>query len=244
MVERRFEHQLDDLKEELLKMGGAVEESIAQSVHALVERDDALIGVVFDGGKKIDEWEVFIEEECLKLLATQQPVARDLRLIATMIKINKDLERINDEAVNIVQRAQVLNTMPLLKPLIDIPRMAQLAQGMLKDALDAFVNRDVNLARDVCKRDEQLDLLRDQIFRELLTYLQDKSAADTVDRAIYLILVSRHLERIGDNTSNVAENVVYMVEGRIVRHQKAEWWEAEEKKGEQDSTYSGKRSDE
>ena len=228
-MERQFDQRLDDLKQQLLKLGGAVEESIEQAIHSLVERDDDLIRAVIEGGKKIDEWEILIEEECLKLLATQQPVASDLRLIATIIKINIDLERINDQAVNIAQCAQVLNQMPRLKPLIDIPRMAELAQGMLKDGLDAFVKRDVALAREVAKRDEQLDLLRDQIFRELLTYMHLISQPDTVERAIYLVLVSRHLERIGDNTSNIAENVTYMVEGRIVRHQKEDWWRENEK---------------
>lgn len=226
-MERQFDQRLDDVKQQLLKMGGAVEESIDQAVNSLVDRDDDLIRTVIEGGRKIDEWEIFIEEECLKLLATQQPVASDLRLIATIIKINIDLERINDQAVNIAQCAEVLNNMPRLKPLIDIPRMAELAQGMLKDGLDAFVRGDVDLAREVAKRDEQVDLLRDQIFRELLTYMHLISRPDTVDRAIYLVLVSRHLERIGDNTSNIAENVVYMVEGRIVRHQKENWWQEE-----------------
>ncbi len=232
-MERLFDQRVDDLKGELLKMGGAVEESIAQAVRALVERDEALIETVFEGGKRIDEWEVGIEDECLKLLATQQPVASDLRLMAAILKINYDLERINDQAVNIVERAQSLNQMPLLKPLIDIPRMAELAQSMVKDALGAFVNRNIELARQVCKRDEQVDLLRDQIFRELLTYLH-AGQADTVDRAIYLILVSRHLERIGDHASNIAENAAFLVEGRIVRHQKEQWWE--EERGDQGET--------
>lgn len=228
-MERRFDQQLDDLKQELLKMGGAVEESIALAVKALVERDDELVQEVIAGGKHIDDWEIRIEEECLKLMATNGPVASDLRLLTTILKINDDLERINDQAVNIVQRAQVLNTMPLLKPLIDIPRMSELAQSMVKDSLDAFVRRDVRLAQDVGRRDDQLDQLRDQIFRELLTYMHDSvGQADTIDRAIYLILVARHLERVGDNSSNIAENVAYLVEGRIVRHQKQHWWEEKE----------------
>lgn len=235
VMERQFHQQLDDLKQELLKMSAEVEESIAQAVQALVERDDGLIQVVLEGGKRIDDWEITIEEECLKLLATQGPVASDMRTIATIIKINKDLERINDHAVNIVQRAEVLNKMPLLKPLIDIPRMAELAQSMVKDALDAFVNGDVALAREVARRDETVDLLRDQIFRELLTYMHATGQPDTVDRAIYLILISRDLERVGDHASDIAENVVYLVEGRIVRHQKEKWWEEgeveEERKG-------------
>jgi len=225
-MERKFDQQLDDLKQELLKMGGAVEESIAQAVKALVDRDDDLVAEVIAGGKRIDDWEIKIEEECLTLMATQGPVASDLRLLTTVLKMNDDLERINDQAVNIAQRAQVLNTMPLLKPLIDIPRMSDLAQSMVKDSLDAFVRLDVELAKDVGRRDDQLDQLRDQIFRELLTYMHDAAGqADTIDRAIYLILVARHLERVGDNSSNIAENVVYLVEGRIVRHQKEHWWQ-------------------
>lgn len=225
-MERKFDHQLDELKQDLLKMSGAVEESIEQAVRALVDRDDALVQTVIEGGKKIDDWEIGVEETCLKMVATQGPMASDLRLLACILKINEDLERINDEAVNIAQRAAVLNKLPLLKPLIDIPRMSELAQRMVKDALDAFVRRDVNLARAVGQRDDELDLLRDQIFRELLTYMHAPSIGpDTIDRGIYLILVSRHLERIGDHASNIAENVVFLVEGRIVRHQKEDWWE-------------------
>ncbi|MBT4499780.1 MAG: phosphate signaling complex protein PhoU [Gemmatimonadetes bacterium] len=226
-MERHFDQQLDEVKGELLKMGAAVEESIDQAVRALVDRDEKLIQTVLEGGKRIDAWEIQIEEACLTLLATQGPVARDLRLIATMIKINEDLERINDHAVNIVQRAEALNRMPLLKPLIDIPRMAELAQSMVKDGLDAFVQRDVELAREVAQRDEEVDQLRDQIFRELLTYMHATGQPDTVDRAIYLILVSRDLERVGGHASDIVENVTYMVEGRIVRHRKEEWWNEE-----------------
>ena len=220
-MERTLDQHLDHLKGELLKMGSAVEESIEQAVQSLVERDNHLVDVVEEGGDHIDDWEVAIEEECLKLLAVQQPVAGDLRLVASMIKINYDLERINDQAVNIAQRARLLNRMPQLKPLIDIPRMAVLARGMVRDALDAFVNRDVELANKVRKIDDTMDALRDQIFRELLTYL-NTGMSSTVDQAILLILVSRHLERIGDHSSNIAENVVYLVQGRIVRHQKEE----------------------
>ncbi len=226
-MERTLDQHLDHLKGELLKMGSAVEESIEQAVQSLVERDNHLADVVEEGGHNIDDWEVAIEEECLKVLAVQQPVAGDLRLVASMIKINYDLERINDQAVNIAQRARLLNQMPQLKPLIDIPRMAVLARGMVRDALDAFVNRDVELANKVRKIDDTMDALRDQIFRELLTYL-NTGMSSTVDQAILLILVSRHLERIGDHSSNIAENVVYLVQGRIVRHQKEELRAGEE----------------
>lgn len=225
-MERTLDQHLDHLKGELLKMGSAVEESIEQAVQSLVERDNHLADVVEEGGHNIDDWEVAIEEECLKVLAVQQPVAGDLRLVASMIKINYDLERINDQAVNIAQRARLLNQMPQLKPLIDIPRMAVLARGMVRDALDAFVNRDVELANKVRKIDDTMDALRDQIFRELLTYL-NTGMSSTVDQAILLLLVSRHLERMGDHSSNIAENVVYLVQGRIVRHKKEELREGE-----------------
>ena len=153
-MERTLDQHLDHLKGELLKMGSAVEESIEQAVQSLVERDNHLADVVEEGGHDIDDWEVAIEEECLKLLAVQQPVAGDLRLVAGIMKINYDLERINDQAVNIAQRARLLNQMPQLKPLIDIPRMAELARGMVRDALDAFVNRDVELANKVRRIDD------------------------------------------------------------------------------------------
>lgn len=218
-MERQLDHQLDELRSEFLRMGAAVEESIAQSILALTERSDEVAREAIASNDRIDTWEVEIEEKLLALLATHQPVASDLRLVATMMKINYDLERMNDQAVNIAQRALELNRVPLLKPLIDIPRMADIAQGMVKDALDAFVKLDPELARQVCRRDDELDLLRDQIFRELLTYMRG-GQPDTVDRAIHLILVSRHIERIGDHSSNISENTVFLAEGRIIRHQK------------------------
>ena len=219
-MERHLDQLLAELKANFLRMGAAVEESIDQAVRSLVERDLELATEVIKRGVTIDRWEVEIEDQCLKLMATQAPVASDLRLLATLIKANYDLERCNDQAVNIAQRALVLNTMPLLKPLIDIPRMAELARRMVKDALDAFVQRDAAMARQVCLMDEQVDQLRDQIFRELLTYMHFAAQPDTVDRGVNLILISRHLERIGDHASNIAENAIFLVEGRIVRHQK------------------------
>jgi len=221
-MERTLDQLLDNLKSEFLRMGGTVEDSIAQAVRSMVERDNALSQDVIAGGDEVDDWEVRIEEECLRLLAMQQPVAGDLRLIATTMKINYDLERINDQAVNIAQRALVLNELPMLKPLIDIPRMAELTRSMVNDALDAFVNRDIDLANKVRKTDDLVDGLRDQVFRELLTYLHGQTDTTMIDRAIHLILVSRHLERIGDHASNIAENAVYLVQGRIVRHKKEE----------------------
>ena len=218
-MERQLDQHLDELRSEFLRMGGAVEDSIALAIRSLTERSDEVAREAIASNDVIDAWEVAIEEKILALLATHQPVGRDLRLAATMMKINYDLERMNDQAVNIAERALELNRVPLLKPLIDIPRMADIAQGMVKDALDAFVNLDAELAREVCRRDDEVDLLRDQVFRELLTYMRG-GQPDTVDRAIQLILVSRHIERIGDHSSNISENTVFLAEGRIIRHQK------------------------
>lgn len=229
-METHLDHLIDHLKSELLKMGAAVEESIAQAMRALVDRDENLARAVIEGNKRIDSWEVATEDEIIKLMATQQPVASDLRMLAIMMKINYDLERTNDQAVNIAERALELMSLPMLKPLIDLPRMAEIAQGMVRDALDAFVQRDEDLARDVCRRDDEVDLLRDQVFRELLTYMHG-GEPDTIDRAIQLILISRHLERIGDHSSNIAENVAFLVDGRIVRHQKQDWWDENRTKG-------------
>ena len=188
MLERKFDQQLDDLKTELLAMGGAVEKSVEQALYALVERDDQTVNEVLKGGVEIDEWEIKVEEQTLTLLATHAPVAKDLRLLTTVLKINDDLERINDQSVNIAQRAAVLNKMPLLKPLIDIPGMADIARGMVRDALDAFVRNDVNLARIVGETDEKLDDFRDRIFRELVVFMTDsKDQVDVVDRAIQLL---------------------------------------------------------
>lgn len=220
-MEHQLDQLLDDLKSEFLRMGAAVEDSIELALKALVSRNDELAAEVVESNRRIDAWEVEIEEKILTLMATQRPVASDLRLLATMMKINYDLERINDQAVNIAQRALELNQTPLLKPLIDLPRMSTIAQEMVKGALDAFVQRDPEAARNICRRDEELDMLRDQIFRELLTYMRGGDP-DTVDRGLQLILVSRHLERMGDHSSNIAENVVFLAEGRIIRHKKDE----------------------
>lgn len=220
MNERHFDQKLNDLMQRMLKMAGAVERSIQEAVRSLILRDDVLARKVLADEKQIDMMEVEIEEEALALFALRQPVASDLRLIAAVIKANHDLERINDKAIDIAEEALTLNGLPLLKPLIDIPRMADIAQWMVKNALDAFINRDTTLADAVRLRDDELDGLKDQLFRELLTYMM--ADPSTIDRAIHLILVSRHLERIGDHAANIAEDAVYVVQGRIVRHHKDE----------------------
>lgn len=216
MPERHFDQELEELKANLLRMVGLVEESIGESVRALVERDDALAEEVTREDGRIDAMEVVIEEACLRLLALRQPIAVDLRFITSAMKINNDLERMADQAVNIAERALELNKEPLLKPLIDIPRMSELAQAMVKESLDAFIHRDAALARSVRERDDEMDHLRDQVFRELLTYMMQDPK--TINRAVHLILVARHLERIADLATNVAEDVVYFVQGKVIRH--------------------------
>jgi phosphate transport system protein len=215
-MERHFDEELRELKEKLLQMAALAEESIAKAIRALVERDSALAQHVIQSDEEINMLEIAIDEICLKLLALRQPIAKDLRFIASAMKINNDLERIGDLSVNIAQRTLDLMKEPLLKPLIDIPRMAQLAQKMVKDSLDAFVNLDAEMALDVCRRDDEVDQLNHQIFRELLTYMiQDPK---NITRSVDLILIGRHLERIADHSTNIAEDVVYMVKGRTIKH--------------------------
>ncbi|MFH1006322.1 MAG: phosphate signaling complex protein PhoU [Candidatus Latescibacterota bacterium] len=221
MAERHFDQELGELKASLLRMAGLVEKSIAEAVRALVERDDALAEKVIREDARIDEMEVAIEETCLRELALRQPIAVDLRFITSAIKINSDLERMADQAVNISESALELIKEPLLKPLVDIPRMSELAQSMVKESLDAFIHRDVALARKVCDRDDEMDHLRDQVFRELLTYMMQDPK--TINRAVHLILVARNLERISDLATNVGEDVVYFVQGKVIRHGVHEW---------------------
>ncbi len=188
---------------------------IRESVRTLVERDEDILEGVFRREEEVDRLLVEIDETCLRMLALHQPMAIDLRFIATAIKINAELERMGDQAVNIANRAKELVNQPPVKPLIDIPRMAELAQQMLKESLDAFVQGDEELAREAILADDQVDNLRDQVFRELLTYMI--SEPSTIPRAIQLILISRHLERIADHATNIAEDVIYIVRGQDVR---------------------------
>jgi phosphate transport system protein len=215
-IHRHFDEELNLLKEKLLSMASLAETMIYKAVKSLAERDESLFEVVNQDEKKVNYLQIEIDELCLKLLALKQPMATDLRFITSAMKINSELERIGDLAVNIIQRAEVLIKQPQLKPLIDIPRIAELTQKMVKDSLDAFIKKDVDLARSILTRDDQVDGLKDQIFRELLTFmLSDQS---TIPRALELILVSRHLERIGDHATNIAEDVIYLVQGKDIRH--------------------------
>lgn len=214
---RHFQDELDELKERLLKMGGLAEERLRMVVRSLVERDNGLVERVLGGDAEINQLHIEIDDRCFKLLALHQPMAVDLRSIVAAVKINTDLERVGDLAVNIAEAVSRYLLHPPVKELIDIPKMAELAQLMLRDALDAYVRRDLTLAQQVLTQDDELDHLKTQVFRELLTYmLRD---ATTIEPGLDLILISRHLERIGDHATNLAEDVIFMVTARDVRHQ-------------------------
>jgi phosphate transport system protein len=215
-IVRHFQEELEDLKRRLLEMGGLAEEEVRIAIKGLVERDQALIEHAITGDEPVNAMHIEVDSRCFTLLALFQPMAADLRAIVAAVKINTDLERVGDLAVNIAEAAERCIRLPPVKKLIDIPRMAGIAQSMLRDALDAFVRRDTALAQRVLDEDDKLDALKTQIFRELLTYmLQDPS---TIEAALDLILISRHLERIGDHATNIAEDVIFIVSARDVRH--------------------------
>ena len=215
-TETQFQKELEELKENLLKMASLVEEALRNAIQSLVGRDSSLAQKTFDVEDRINKMENTIDEMCLKLLALRQPVATDLRFITSAMKINTDLERMGDQAVNIGERAISLNQEPQLKPYIDIPRMTKITQSMVKDVLDAFVNKDPKLARSVCERDDLVDGLNDQVFRELLTYMI--SDPRTITRAVHLMIVCRCLERIADHATNIAEDVIFMVDALVIKH--------------------------
>jgi len=211
-----LEKELSDLKERLLTMGSVVEAQVARSIKSLVDRDNATATKVIEADHEVNRMEVEIDEECIRLLALRQPEAGDLRFITTAMKIVTDIERIGDLAVDVSERALELNEEPTLKPYIDIPRMAKAARNMLKEALDAFVNRNAELAWSVLDEDDFVDELNKQIFRELLTFMIEDP--HSISRAIRITYISKYLERIADHATNIAEMVVYLVEGRIIRH--------------------------
>jgi phosphate transport system protein len=213
---RHFHEELEALKQTLLAMGALVEDQIRRVMRALVERDDAEARAVIERDRQVNAYDVEVDEKCVELLALYQPTAGDLRFLTTAMKIVTDLERIGDQAVNIAQRVLDLNQEARLKPYIDLPRMAERAQSMVKQSLDAFVARDTALARQVCAADDEVDALKEQIFRELLTFMMED--AKTIPRAIRLILISRFLERVADHATNIAEMVIFMVDSRMVRH--------------------------
>lgn len=215
-MERHFEKDLESLTEEILRLGSLAQEAIERALRALVERDDALARRVIEGDEVLDQQELLIDQFCIDLLGLHQPMASDLRFLTTALKITPEMERMGDLAVNISERALELNQEPLLKPLIDIPRMSGIAVEMLRGSLDAFVHGDAAAARAIIRRDDEVDRLMEQVFRELLSYMIEQPKA--ISRAIRLTFVAKYLERIADGATNICEMVVYMTEGRIIRH--------------------------
>jgi phosphate transport system protein len=215
-TDRHYDDELKLLQTKILEMGGFIERQISSALTALVERNDDLARLTIDRDHTVNRMDVEIDELCIRLLALHQPTARDLRLITTGLKITTDMERIGDMAVNVCERALELNREPQLKPFIDIPRMADVAQQMLRESLDAFVREDVDLALKVCRDDDIIDDLNDQLFRELLSYMMEDPK--TVTRSIRLLFVSKYFERIADHATNIAEMVVFMVKGKSIRH--------------------------
>lgn len=219
-VVRHFQEELEQLKTRLLEMGGLAEDRVRAAVDGLVARNPSAINDVLTGDGPLNQLHIEIDNRCFTLLALHQPMAVDLRAIVSAVKINTDLERVGDLAVNIAEAVTRYLEHPPVKELIDIPRMARVAQTMLRDALDAFVRRDTALAEAVLNQDDELDGLKTQVFRELLTYMLQ--APSTIEPALDLILISRHLERIGDHATNIAEDVIFMVSAKDVRHHAAD----------------------
>jgi len=216
MIQRHFDEELSDLKTKLLRMAGQVEDQIDQALTALVTRDSALAHQVIERDHLVNSLDVEIDEESIRLLALHQPAARDLRLVTTAMKIATELERISDLAENVCERAIELNEEPQLKPYIDIPMMGNMARMMVKQSIDAFVKDDAMLARKVLTDDDFVDDLMEQLFRELLSFMLEDTR--TISRAIRLSFIAKYLERMADHATNIAELVVYLVEGKNIRH--------------------------
>ena len=213
---KAFEHQLRELKDKLLLMSHHAEKMIADSIRSLVERRPSLADEVIKSDDTMDQLEIEIDNLCYQILALEQPVARDLRFVTTALKIVRDIERIGDIAVNIAERAAELIHEPELKRMIDLPIMAEAAQRILKESLDAFVNSDAELAEKVIRDDQFIDDCYEQIFRELLTYMMEDTKY--IARALKVIFIAKHLERVGDHSSNIAEMVIFLVRGQYIRH--------------------------
>lgn len=215
-MERHRDQDLEQIRQTLLRMGGLVERQIREAMQALVERDTERANAVIRTDEEVDSLEKEIDHQCHRMLALQQPMAVDLRFLVAIMRIATDLERMGDCAVNVCQAVGILNTEPPLKPYIDLPRLADLTQQMVRDALDSFVRRDARAALEVCKRDDDVDGLYKQLFRELVTYMAEDSK--NITRALHLLLIARNYERIADHATNIGEDVIYYVEGRDIRH--------------------------
>ena len=215
VVRQSFDQDLESLRQDLVRMGEIVQVAIKDAVDALAKRDKDLARMVMDGDDTIDRMQVEIEDRCISLIARQQPVATDLRILGTGLKITTDLERIGDHAFDIAKIVLLIGDEPLIKPLVDIPRMAEIAQKMLNDSLQAYLKLDIELAEQVCRADDRVDELYNQVFRELLTYMLEDTKK--IKQATQLIFVARYLERIADHSTNVAEWVIYLATGERLR---------------------------
>ncbi len=213
---RAYEQDLEKLREKILRMGGLCEDAIERAMEALIERNADMARATIEKDHLINTLEVEIDEQCIELLALRQPVGSDLRLITTGLKISTDLERIGDLSVNLCERVLDLLQSPPLKPLIDLPRMARMSIAMVHDSLNAYVRRDTELAESVCRRDDEVDDLNEQIFRELLTYMMENP--QNISRALSLSMIARYLERIADHANNISQMVIYLVKGKDIRH--------------------------
>jgi phosphate transport system protein len=216
MERHHFEGDLETLKHRLLHMGSLVEAQTHKALVSLMERRLELARAVIEADAEVNLLQIELDDRCLKMLALQQPMATDLRLITSVMKMGADLERIGDQAVNIAEHAVRLLETPPLKPIIDIAEMSEIAQKMTRDALDSFVRRDAALAREVLLRDDKVDQMKDRVFRVLLTHMM--ADPGTIERALGLILISRNIERIADHATNIAEDVIFLVEAKDVRH--------------------------
>ncbi len=217
-TDKKYEEDLKRLRDDILQMGGLVEDQIQKAVRSLVDRDSPLAEAIIERDHEVNHLDVEIDDLCIRLLALHQPAARDLRFITTALKITTDLERIGDMAVNICERALELNLEPQLKPYIDIPRMARIAERMIRESLDAFVREDTDLALKVCKDDQEVDDLNGQIFRETISFMIEDPR--TINRAMKITFISKYLERIADHATNIAEMVIFLVKGKSIRHLK------------------------
>jgi phosphate transport system protein len=218
MTREGLDKSLSDLQQELLRMGSMVEESIHLAVESLAKQDLILAQRIIDGDDLIDQLALKIEEDCIRLIALQQPIARDLRVITTVLKTVTDLERVADHATNIAEITQRIGTEPLIKPLIDIPRMAKMVEAMVQDSLKAFVDRDVELAKNTCLKDDDIDLLYETLLNELSGFIRSGGDTHRAEQALSLLFAARYLERVGDHATNIGERVIYLVTGKNERY--------------------------
>ena len=219
-MHRHFDEQILEIRQKLVRMGGLAESMIASALRMLIERDDRHFRDVSEREEQVNALQIEIDDMAVRVTALQQPVGSDVRFLFMAARITSELERIADQAINICQSAEHLLKAPPLKPFVDIPIMADIAQRMVRDGLDALIRKDVAISERVLREEDKVDAFRDQIFRELLTYMMADPA--TIPRALSLILISRNLERVGDHATNIAEEVIYWIQGRDIRHHHAD----------------------